>query len=338
MGLAAILSVVTVGLWLTGRMDLYINPSSNWFAVGMAVLALVGTAASFMLPLGAEDDHGHDHGTAPAPKQKVVAHPAQVPAAVPAATPISDEPAVVPELPELDPSNYSSRAELRAARAELERKREVLAQRAAAAPPVAPELGAAVMPLHEHEHEHAEPGHAHGHGVRSAWGSLVAVTGGALATGFVALAILLPPASLSAELAISRDLGSAPLFGGEDVIQLASTGDLSSFGVGQWATVFATAPDPRAFEGTTINLQGFVAPASSGNPNELRLSRLVITHCVIDAQPAGLPVEAANWSSQYKTGQWVDVQGTVREGKDGKLIIEPQAVKPIPEPAQPYEF
>ena len=61
-GLASVLAVVTLGLALTGRLDLYINPASSWFAVSMAVVVLAGAAASFALPLGAESDHGHDHG------------------------------------------------------------------------------------------------------------------------------------------------------------------------------------------------------------------------------------------------------------------------------------
>ena len=62
MGSAAVLAVVTLGLALTGRLGLYINPESSWFAVGMAIVVLVGAALSFALPLGAEADHGHDHG------------------------------------------------------------------------------------------------------------------------------------------------------------------------------------------------------------------------------------------------------------------------------------
>lgn len=62
-GLAAVLAVVTLSLALTGRLGLYINPDSTWFALSMAVVVLVGTVFSFLLPLGAEEDHGHggDH-------------------------------------------------------------------------------------------------------------------------------------------------------------------------------------------------------------------------------------------------------------------------------------
>ncbi len=39
---------------------------------------------------------------------------------------------------------------------------------------------------------------------------------------------------------------------------LAATGDTASFGVGDWASVFATATNPEAFDGDTVTLTGFV--------------------------------------------------------------------------------
>ena len=56
------------------------------------------------------------------------------------------------------------------------------------------------------------------------------------------LTLVLPPRSLSAELAISRDVGAPPLFGGTDVVTLARTGDTASFGLlGTGRTVVASA-------------------------------------------------------------------------------------------------
>ena len=241
-GLAAALAVVTISLAVTGRLGLYINPDSTWFAVSMAVLVLVGTVASFALPLGAEADHGHDHGDADA-----------------------EEPA------------------------------------------------------------HAHPRHPMAVGA--------GVVGGVAASGVVVLALVLPPASLAAELAMSRDVGATPLFGGADTIQLASTGDTASFGVGEWSTAFATATNPDAFDGDPVELTGFVTPAEDGG---FDLTRLVITHCVIDAQPASVPVLAA--ASVPDTGQWVTITGTVRSSSDGRLAIDAASVQSIPEPEDPYEY
>ena len=244
-GLAAVLSVVTLGLALTGRLALYINPDSTWFAVGMAVLVLVGAALSFALPLGAEDDHGHDHGDA-------------------------------------------------------------------------------------RDDDHGD----HPHGYRTHPAALAAtVVGGVAASGVVLLTLVVPPASLSAELAMSRDVGAPPLFAGSDAVTLASTGDTASFGVGEWATVFATATNPDAFDGDTVTLTGFVTPADGTEGFDL--TRLVITHCVIDAQPASIPVAA---SDALEIGQWVTVTGTVSSTADGRLEIDASSVEAIDEPADPYEY
>lgn len=240
-GLAAALAVFTISLAVTGRLGLYINPDSTWFAVSMSVFVLIGAVASFALPLGAEADHGHDHG----------------------------------EEPEQDHAHHTSHP-----------------------------LAVAAT-----------------------------VAGGVAASGVVVLTLVLPPASLSAELAMSRDVGATPLFGGADTIQLASTGDTASFGVGEWATVFATATNPDAFDGETVELTGFVTPGEDG---AFDLTRLVITHCVIDAQPASLPVVSG--ASAPDTGQWVTITGTVRSSSDGQLVVDAAAVEEIGEPEDPYEY
>lgn len=254
-GLAAALSVLTVGLTVTGKLALYINPDSAWFAVGMSVLALVGAVASFALPLGAEADHGHDHG--------------------------------------------------------------------------------------DHGHGHGPGDHDHAasdHGAerrgsrRRIGGLVVATTGGVLATGVVGLALVIPPASLSPQLAASRASSTPVLFAGSDVVTLAATADTSQFGVGEWATVFATATNPAAFDGKAVTLTGFTTPAGDG----FAVSRFVITHCVIDAQPASVDI---TWDgSEPPTGEWVSISGTVRSGSDGKLRLVANSVQEIPEPEDPYEY
>lgn len=246
---------MTLGLAITGRLALYINPSSSWFAIGMAVLVLVGTVASFALPLGAEEEHGHDHGDAAA--------------------------------------RHDDHEE----------------------------------PHDDHDHED--------HGPRRHPVALAATAvGGIAASVVVASIVLLPPASLSAQLAMSRDTGVAPLFAGRDAVTLASTGDTSSFGIGDWAAVFATATNPDAFDGDAVTLTGFATPA--GSKGGFQLTRLIITHCVIDAQPASVPVGAAG--APPATGAWVTVTGTVRARPDGSLAIDAASVEKVAEPKDPYEY
>ncbi|MFL0565233.1 TIGR03943 family putative permease subunit [Microbacterium sp. 179-I 1D1 NHS] len=244
-GAVALISALTIALAVTGRLGLYINPESSWFAVSMAALALVGCAISFVLPLGAAEDHGHDHGDAPAAD-------------------------------------------------------------------------------HDHDHDHAR------RTPHQLAGTAATVAGGVLALGLAGTMLIVPPATLSAELAASRTTGAAPLFQNADTVALAITGDTASFGIGDWASVFATATDPEVFDGTEISLTGFVAPGPKG----FDLTRLIITHCVIDAQPASLPVAAADIP---RAGQWVTVTGTIRD-VDGQLQVKAASVEPIDEPKDPYEF
>ena len=247
-GAVASIAALTIALAVTGRLGLYINPESSWFAVSMAVLALVGSVLSFLLPLGAAEDHGHDHGDAPAADA-----------------------------------------------------------------------------AHDHDHHDHAPRTS-----RQLVGTAATVAGGVLALGVATTMLVVPPATLSAELAASRNTGAPPLFQGSDTVALAITGDTASFGIGDWASVFATATDPEVFDGTEISLTGFVAPGEGG----FDLTRLIITHCVIDAQPASLPVAADDIPDD---GQWVTVTGTIRD-VNGQLQVAAASVKPIAEPKDPYEF
>ncbi|GAA4194354.1 hypothetical protein GCM10022219_17410 [Microbacterium oryzae] len=266
-GLAAVLAAVTLGLAVTGRLQLYINPAQAWFAVGMAVLALAGAVWSCTLPLGAENDHGHDHGHGAA-----------------------DDPAHGDHAHGGD-SARSTRTRRRTPR-------------------------------------------------RLAGGALV-VAGGVIASAVAVAALVLPPASLSVDLAMDRDTGTPPLFGGADTVTLAASGDTSSFGIGEWATVFATATNPDAYTGQEVTLTGFVTPDEE--TSGVRLGRLVITHCVIDAQPASIPVASGGAGlgadeADLEAGQWIEVEGTITADAAGALSVEPTAITPIDEPEDPYEY
>lgn len=233
------ISVVTLGLGLTGRLTLYISPETVWFACAAAVVTLIIAIWSCTLPLGAEGDHDHDHGTA------------------------------------------------------------------------------------------ASGEHAARHRMLQ---TAAVVTGGVIASGVVLAALALPPASLSAQLAMSRAGETPTLFAGADDVTLG-VADTTAFGVGDWASAFATSTRPENYDGASVTLTGFVTPTKG---DAVGLTRMTITHCVIDAQPATVPLGGV--TEPYATGQWVQVTGTVRAGADGTLRIEPSSVKKVAEPKDPYEY
>jgi len=297
-GLAAALAAVTLVLAATGQIGLYINPESSWFAVAMAVLALVGAVVSFALPLGAEAEHGHDHGGAHGHDH---GHEHR------------------------QDHGVSSRS----ARSTSGERGSSVARSTSG------ERGSRVALSTSGEGSDVERGprardETHRHGVSV--GGVAAAAGGILATGIVAAIVLVPPATLSAELAMSRDTGTPPLFQGADTVALAATGDTGSFGIGEWASVFATATNPEAFDGDEVVLTGFVTPADADAG--FQLTRLVITHCVIDAQPASIPIAADDIPD---TGVWVTVTGTIRD-VDGGLQVQAATVETVDQPDDPYEF
>lgn len=245
-GLASIIAVVTLGLAFTGRIGLYINPDSAWWAVGMAIVLLIAAVASCAVPL---TGHGHSHG----------------------------------------PSEQADAA------------------------------------AHTHDQLPA----------RSPLAVGLTVAGGAIASIFVVAALVLPPASLSAELAISRSAGAPPQLASSATLELAGAGDTTEFGVGEWASVIATTTDPASFVGSPATLRGFVAPAEDEG---IRLARLVVVHCVIDAQTAAVPVASVALPDSLEVGQWIEIDGTFALADDGTLVLEPATVTPIDEPEDPYEY
>ncbi|MCC2028330.1 TIGR03943 family protein [Microbacterium sp. YMB-B2] len=237
-GLAVVISIITLGLAVTGQLTLYISPESIWFACAGAVVVILGAIWSFALPLGAESDHGHDHG-------------------------------------DIDASAEPSRRPLALAGT---------------------------------------------------------ISAGVVATGVVVAALVLPPASLSVQLALSRADAGGTLFAGADTPTLG-VADTTTFGIGEWSSVFATASRPEAYDGSPVTLVGFVTP---GESDAVNLTRMIITHCVIDAQPAAVPVTMD--ADEFGTGQWIEVTGTVKADDDGSLRVLPTSVEAVDEPKDPYEY
>lgn len=174
--------------------------------------------------------------------------------------------------------------------------------------------------------EHQDHGHDHGSESR------LGVVAGGVATVVALAALVLPPAALSAELAMERDTGAPPLFAGADDVELGVV-DTAGFGVGDWSATFATATSPERYEGETVALTGFITADEGGSAS---LTRLVITHCVIDAQSASLPV-GDGLPAGLETGQWIELTGEIVVAEDG-LAIEATGVEAIAEPEDPYEY
>ena len=185
---------------------------------------------------------------------------------------------------------------------------------------------------HGHDHGHADEADAAA-SPRRRLTAVGTISAGVVASGVVVAALVLPPTSLSVELAMSRTDTGGALFAGSDTPTLG-VADTTTFGIGEWSSVFATATRPEAYDGAAVTLTGFVTP--SEDADAVNLTRMIITHCVIDAQPAAVPVNVD--ASEFGTGQWIEVTGTVKADADGSLHVVPTSTVVIDEPGDPYEY
>ena len=108
-----------------------------------------------------------------------------------------------------------------------------------------------------------------------------------------------------------------------------------------WVRTLNVYPEPDAYTGQKVKVQGFAIHSPELPPEYLLLSRFVITCCAADAYPVGLPVRLGENRQVYPPDTWLEVEGQMNtENLGGKrqLTILATSLKKIPEPRNPYEY
>ena len=118
-----------------------------------------------------------------------------------------------------------------------------------------------------------------------------------------------------------------------------------------WVKTLNVYPEPDAYQGQAVKVEGFVLHPPDLPENYILLARFVITCCAADVYPVGLPLRIdatgptiktpGNDRSAYPIDHWFSVQGTMTTdtlNNQRKLVIQPTEITAIPEPDQPYEF
>jgi len=185
---------------------------------------------------------------------------------------------------------------------------------------------------HDHDHDHAPstpPGR-----IRTALTGLT-VVGATLAL------LVLPPATLTSAVAAQRSINSDTSALDQGGTALVGA-DTSSFTVKDWAVLLRQNPDIDDYTGTPVDASGFVLPSAEDSENVFYITRFVVTHCAIDAQPVGVPVYLPGWQDEYEADQWVEASGALAEnpaqsGTD-PLVLVPGELARIEEPSDPYVY
>ncbi len=107
-----------------------------------------------------------------------------------------------------------------------------------------------------------------------------------------------------------------------------------------WVRTLNNYPEPDAYLGQKVNINGFVFHPQELPKNYFKLSRFVITCCAADAYPVALIVKFTGDRQTYPQDSWLQIKGkTIVETLTGsrRLVVEASELKPIPVPRNPYQ-
>ncbi len=108
-----------------------------------------------------------------------------------------------------------------------------------------------------------------------------------------------------------------------------------------WIRTLDVYPEPDAYAGQKVSVDGFVVYTKNLPQGYLTLTRFVITCCAADVYPVGLPVRFTQPKSEVPADGWFKVQGKMMtETLNGKrqAVIQANVIEPIPEPKNPYAY
>jgi uncharacterized repeat protein (TIGR03943 family) len=155
--------------------------------------------------------------------------------------------------------------------------------------------------------------------------------------------LVLPPRALSASVAEIRDVNGGLLLNEpvDQTVELAADADYSTYGLREWAALLRQSTHPESLIATPFEAIGFVTE-SEDSEDSFVLTRFVVSHCAIDAQPVGVTVYSPGWSDRFEVGSWVSVDGAFAIAPDSSagspVSVAPESVAATPEPDVPYEY
>ncbi len=107
-----------------------------------------------------------------------------------------------------------------------------------------------------------------------------------------------------------------------------------------WLREFDRAASPAQFNGTPVDVIGFVYREPIHPEDGFMLARFTMSCCVADAFPIGMPIIAAG-AEKYAAGEWLRVGGQLKASTFGSEILPvvfAEAIERVDEPSQPYLY
>lgn len=160
--------------------------------------------------------------------------------------------------------------------------------------------------------------------------------------GAALLGFLTTPQPLNSQYALQQGVGESLISTRVKAQSFQSSIAPQDRSLVDWARTLAVYPEPDAYAGQQVKVQGFVVHAPSLPDEYFALTRFVIGHCALDAYPVSLPVQLTESRKNYPPDTWLEVEGqmiVVEFGKQERLLtVQAKSLKPIATPKNPYEY
>lgn len=167
------------------------------------------------------------------------------------------------------------------------------------------------------------------------WGSFLLLTA-------AILGLIITPRAFASQTALDR--GVTELIGATRVQPQAFRAQVrpEERSLVDWVRTLNVYPEPDAYTGQKVKVQGFVIHQPNVSQEYIFLARFILTCCAADAYPVGLPVQLPSSSrQQYPPDTWLEVEGqmtTQTLGEKRQLTIAANSLKKIPQPQNPYSY
>jgi uncharacterized repeat protein (TIGR03943 family) len=170
-----------------------------------------------------------------------------------------------------------------------------------------------------------------------------------LPPGFSSLLLLLvalvglgfTPRPFSSEVALNRGVTESLTLTRSQPQAFRATVQPEARSIIDWVRTLNVYPEPDAYTGQQVNVDGFVIHPPNFPEGYLVISRFILTCCAADAYPVGLPVKLTGDRSSYPADSWLKIRGsmiTETLNNQRQLVIQASAIEPIPEPRNPYAY
>jgi len=155
------------------------------------------------------------------------------------------------------------------------------------------------------------------------------------------LGLLVTPRPFASQTALQRGVTESLILTRAQPQAFRTNSQPESRSLIDWVRTLAVYPEPDAYTGQKVNVQGFVVYSPELPDQYVTLSRFAITCCAADAYPVGLPVKLTQSRRAYPPDTWLEIVGQMRTenlAEKRQLVIQAQSNQPIPEPKNPYAY